>query len=44
MHRAVEKSADLSLESLGKGIDYIDLLLVHCIPLVRTVDSRAYCV
>lgn len=30
MHRNVEKSADLSLESLGEGIDYIDLLLIHC--------------
>lgn len=30
MHGNVEKSADLSLESLGEGIEYIDLLLLHC--------------
>jgi aryl-alcohol dehydrogenase-like predicted oxidoreductase len=31
MHANVEKSVDMSLENLGDGIDYIDLLLLHCI-------------
>ena len=30
MHANVEKSCDLSLENLGEGIEYIDLLLLHC--------------
>jgi len=30
MHGNVEKSCDMSLENLGDGIGYIDLLLIHC--------------
>jgi hypothetical protein len=30
MHRNVARSAELSLQTLGAGIGYIDLLLLHC--------------
>ena len=30
MHTNVEKSVDMSLQNLGQGIGYIDLLLIHC--------------
>jgi len=32
MHRNVGRSAQLSLENFGEGIEYIDLLLLHCTP------------
>jgi len=30
MHGNVKKSCEMSLESLGEGIGYIDLMLLHC--------------
>jgi hypothetical protein len=30
MHGNVAKSCDMSLASLGEGIEYIDLMLLHC--------------
>jgi aryl-alcohol dehydrogenase-like predicted oxidoreductase len=34
MHANVMKSAVMSLENLGEGIDYIDLLLLHCMAVL----------
>ena len=46
MHANVVKSADMSLENLGEGIEYIDLLLLHCTEVLseRTHRFRADCV
>ena len=45
MHRNVEKSVEMSLNNLGEGIEYIDLLLLHCTQLMleKVKVSRADC-
>jgi len=45
MHGNVEKSCEMSLASLGEGIEYIDLMLLHCNrPVFSELTSRADCV
>jgi len=34
MHGNVEKSCEMSLKSLGEGIGYIDLMLLHCMIVI----------
>ena len=45
MHRNVEKNVEMSLNNLGEGIEYIDLLLLHCTQLMleKVKVSRADC-
>lgn len=45
MHTDVAKSASMSLENLGEGIEYIDLLLLHCTEVLpnETYGFRADC-
>jgi diketogulonate reductase-like aldo/keto reductase len=38
MHRNVAKSVELSLKNLGDGINYIDLLLLHCNSISKVAD------
>jgi|SRR5579862_707151 len=45
-HRYIAKSMGLSLQDFGKGIEYIDLLLLHCAYSHLTHDNieRAHCI
>ena len=39
MHGDVAKSVELSLNNFGHGIEYIDLLLLHCSSMLVLVDA-----